>query len=149
MRHILYRGKDYNGYWRKGFLDYRGDTFWIHVVEDTMPTWSDPCGGRYSEYFEIDYQTMGQYVGIQDKFQHEIFEGDIVKYMSLLDKEEIGYVKFKDGSFRLSKLIDCNPEYLGDIRQWNDGDHDWYSIENIESFDIQIIGNIYDNPELL
>ena len=33
--------------------------------------------------------------------------------------------------------------------KWKDGTYDWYSLENHYSGDLEVVGNIYENPELL
>jgi len=88
-------------------------------------------------------EKLMQFTGLKDKNGKDIYEGDIIRYFNLLGELAIGIIVFKDGSFRFKNTN--NQE----ARQWNDGDHDWYSIENIELFEMEIIGNIYENPELL
>jgi len=95
-------------------------------------------------YKHIDYLVMGipnienpnieicQYTGLHDKNDKEIYEGDIV----------VGYTDFDSWSFE-GKII------YSDYAQWlverNDG-----AAEPIQAFDTyEIIGNIYENPELL
>lgn len=65
-----------------------------------------------------------QFTGVYDKKKREIYEGDIFK-SSTVDYNES--VIFKDGCF----VSDCN-------------EHEFRTYE-----DIEIIGNIYTNPELL
>jgi len=67
-----------------------------------------------------------QYVGIKDRNGKEIYEGDIIKHFA----GELGVVKFKDGCFGVEWLN-------GDFRISVPFEHH------------TIIGNIYENPELL
>ena len=72
--------------------------------------------------FEVVPETVGQYTGLTDKNGTRIFEGDIVK----ISNDEIFEVKYEDGGFTAGL-------FLGD---WDYGH-------------VEVIGNIYDNPELM
>lgn len=81
-----------------------------------------------------------QYTGVDDKNGTPIFEGDIVKGICLgydSEYEFTDYVEFRNGSFCFNK------------EKWKDGTHDWYSLENHDESDLNVIGNIYQNPELV
>ena len=74
-------------------------------------------------------ETVCQYTGVTDKNETKIFEGDIVKV-----RLQNGYLNFRVlfyyGMFRLNSLDDRF--YIP-----------------IEPYEMEVIGNIYDNPELL
>lgn len=76
---------------------------------------------------EITPETAGQYTGLTDKNGKNIFEGDIIK-----DRfDDIGQIEYK-------------PKYAAFIIQgWETGFAFWVKK------DIEVIGNIHDNPELL
>lgn len=77
--------------------------------------------------------TIMQYTGLKDKNGKEIFEGDIVKIipMNLFDDNRfVGKVMFYDGSF----VVDNGKESKFLFREMDE---------------IKIIGNIYENKDLL
>lgn len=80
---------------------------------------------------EVDPATVGQYTGLKDKNGKEIYEGDIIK-TDFSYATWIGFVHFNKGNFELVDS-DKNGQYL--------------TLSVLS--DIEIIGNIHDNPELL
>lgn len=80
-----------------------------------------------------------QFTGLKDKNGVEIYEGDILKVRSLHYEKDIGLdvVCFEKGCFCLRY------EY------WSDGLHKWRSIENYDSSDLDVVGNVHQNPDLL
>ena len=81
-----------------------------------------------------------QFTGLLDKNKKEIYEGDVVNYEIKLPKEILykkGIVKWDEdwASFAIYDKINDN------FAQ----ESDWVKIYN----SIEVIGNIYDNPELL
>lgn len=83
----------------------------------------------------VDINTIGQFTGLYDKNGKEIYEGDIVRY-SLGDRKDVGYIGFhaRSASFRVI------------------AEHTDYGIGNrgeLHELNLEVIGNIHDNPELL
>jgi len=84
------------------------------------------------------YELM-QYTGLKDKNGKEIYEGDIVKHQQLLggslspSKPENCEIKYKDCAFGAYII---NPKWV---------DEQVY----MHSEKLEIIGNIYENPELI
>ena len=73
--------------------------------------------------YPVDRATVGQYTGMNDKNGQRIFEGDIIS----LRTGRPHVVRFKDGAFILEDS----------------------AIPMSFAIKFEIIGNIYDNPELL
>ena len=78
--------------------------------------------------FVVYSDTVGQYTGFDDKNGKKIFQGDIVRYPN-----GYGYIAWAEthGAFM---CVEENGEY-------------WEWFDNM--YDIEVIGNIHDNPELL
>ncbi len=114
------------------------------------------CSDNYkSMYLEVAWDNNGlnttiefsQYTGLHDKNGKEIYEGDII---DTYNPEERGYptptgrgsvaqviyhigkIDFSDG--------DCDTDYCGFVSTW-----DYLAITS----KCEVIGNIYENPELL
>ena len=93
--------------------------------------------------WEILYQR--QYTGLKDTNGNEIYEGDIIQFKYDDAAEELGYnwitgiVSFIGGCFRCSELgfdYDLKKELPMTLLEWLDDS-------------CTIIGNIYENPDLL
>lgn len=82
---------------------------------------------------EVDIKTIGQFTGLHDKNGREIYEGDIIKYKDSRGKH-IEKVIFDKGCF-----------YAG----IHNGSSTRVAPKLINTRISEVIGNIYDNPELL
>lgn len=124
----IFRGKRMdNGEWVKGDLMQWNDGTIRICVED---------GDSEKTATTVIPETVGQYTGLTDKNGRRIFEGDIVYCKSRLDNANM-VVIFECGQFRMV-LSENYRSY-----QINSGFYD------INCFDKEVIGNIYDTPELL
>ena len=126
MREILFRGK------RK-----KGDKRWVEG--DLLHGYSGfGITNRYyaGSSFEVVPETVGQYTGLTDKNGARIFEGDIVSghLDDLFPEDESRYeIAWIDYGWHLTNLG-------GTV---DTAEQDWVN-QNFE-----VIGNIYDNPELM
>lgn len=129
-RDIKFRGKRIDdGQWLYGGIDLmQGDA----TIFD--------CSDMLHSQVEVDEETVGEFSGIRGKKGNEIYEGDIVQCMNnrflspFTPNSEpfMAVVVFVEGLFAVKRIdtfdIDC-------LCNWSN--------------DAEVIGNIYDNPELL
>lgn len=142
-----YRGKGKDGIWYDGYyIKMNNDSHYI------FPEYND------NKLQEVDKNTITEYTNLYDKNDIEICEGDIVqlKYRKNESASEVGVVKF--GEYKFNRY-DEFPRYLGyyisvkklvDVVEVPlDGKISISLIDVIYNGEVEIIGNIFDNPELL
>ena len=129
MREIEFRGKKGNSKeWLYGDLSYGGPEN-NHKKFASINIWEDGLKTGYV----VKQETIGQYTGLKDKNGKKIYDGDIVKV-------------FISGRWWIAKVI---YEYSGfTIDVTNNKELEFGRRGIIERF-TEVIGNIYDNPELL
>lgn len=132
MREILFRGKSMNGgFWVEGSLRItthqptNDAPFKCYEIEDTTyGVFPDEFMSGICEV--IDPETVGQFTGLTDKNGKKIFEGDILK----VDRSTI------DGEDMSGTFVADLDDYMG-------------TFELEYANELEIIGNIHDNPELI
>ena len=89
----------------------------------------------------VNSDTVGQYTGKKDVNKKEIFEGDVVLFCDSRAHERIGVIKWHEKA--CCWIIDCGGE-AGRVMLAN------YAYEiMLAYYACEIIGNVYDNPELI
>lgn len=125
-REIKFRGKtnEMNSWWTYGNL----------VICDNGDYQIGNCPKYGDIYYrnEVIAETVGQYTGLHDKNGKEIYEGDVVEITRpcILEK---GEVRFINGCFTIKSKDTLLMLYQCEIN----------------NFKLKVIGNIYENKELL
>lgn len=142
MREILFRGKGtIDGEWKYGY--YAGEVCKTPFSPTTKQDNIIQLGSNL--WCEVVPDTVGQFTGLTDKNGTKIFEGDIVEGIAYSGKfvgiivwiDEIGgfgvrYKKRQEATaWENSSILKCA------------------SKGRTDEFTAEIIGNIYDNPELI
>lgn len=132
MRDILFRGKRTdNGEWVKGGIvhqtNFYGDPWdaWFIIDGEDGPKDFD-IGSEY----RVDPDTVGQFSGHTDRNGKPVFEGDIVKWKRgiVVSTVQVSYwgrwvLRYRDTVYR--------------------------ELYGIDASELEVIGNVHDNPELL
>lgn len=112
--HVLPQNEHHNGRWIYGYLP---DQNHINSTE-------------LEGEFLVDKDTVGQYIGVEDKNKKEIYEKDIV----LIDGEDEYFVVEWDND--TARFV-MNSETLT------------VDFDNYWGYQVEVIGNVYENADLL
>ena len=122
MREILFRGKQlFKNTWVYGGVGENGGCY--EILPEKGP-----------RHITVYKDTVGQFTGLVDKNGKKIFEGDVV--MMTLPAAKMHWravCKFHSGAFGLV---------------WHHMGERWQAFAGICNAEYEVIGNIYDNPEL-
>ena len=128
MREILFRGRRIdNGEWVEGMP-------WLFKDHACICPWREGMCKYDTGYYPVHVipETVGQYTGLTNKNGKRIFEGDIVKAMSvpmlvIFDKESAHFF----------------------VCYYMDGHKDCFENTLYGHDRLTVIGNIHDNPDLI
>jgi len=148
MREILFKAKRTdNSQWVEGSLLETKGIFQISVFDHELYKKESEGGWDifdFNTFVTVDSETVCQYTGLTDKNGNKIWEGDIVKYIPTKTILQVLYI---NGAFAVTYIpngyspINWEIEYEGE-------DYD-FAISNDYLTRLEVIGNIFDNPELL
>lgn len=144
-REILFRGKKKNGEWIKGSLlkaNFEGEDY--NFIFGDKFDFTDDGGMKALSHALVIHETVGQYTGLKDKNGTRIFEGDVMKYAKSSQYiRYLNHVRFAvsydsiNARFAVERYVNGGFEGTKKLTAFNPSEH------------LEVIGNIYDNPELL
>ena len=136
-REILFRGKRTdNGEWVQGAILF-------HDADAATVFNQHPADGSL-QGFEVDPSTVCQWTGLKDKNGNLIWENDVIKH-HFRDL----YAQIRYGAYQ-SCFDSQKTEHIGFYVDWSESRNYrkdlgyWINMVNAE-----VVGNIFDNPELL
>lgn len=116
------------------------DTYNKEMLEVQELDYADSYNGQpmirttmYNDYFDTEDMILMQYTGLKDKNGVEIYEGDIVRILG---------GEYEQGFYEWDEKV-CIKDFI------YDGFNLMMTVNQIGNEALEVIGNIYDNPELL
>ena len=124
MREIKFRGRNARHGWLTGhYVVNRGVHFIVEDgIADPLTTWED---------YAIAPETVGQYTGLKDRNGKDVWEGDLLR----TPEGDIMVAEWIDAKIITRCVRPYNPRYKNSLTFA-------YPVS-------VVVGNIYDNPELL
>jgi|UniRef100_UPI003FF057F9 uncharacterized phage protein (TIGR01671 family) len=137
MREILFKAKrDGSGEWIEGcYAECKGKTFigiGISIGIDAFKGFCTPV----IRWLEVDPETLCQFTGLCDKNGKKIWENDIL--MAHLDESYPEDATYETVEWGVAGFV---------TREANSTDRQYLDEFDLEHF--EVVGNIFDNPELL
>lgn len=135
MREIKFRGRNYDGTWMYGYLMptpkpqiHPNNKYGISVCSQALTSVDKAL-------YEVETDTIGQFTGLLDKNGKEIYEGDAVA-----------------NDFGNGLVVNMEVKWYAGGGYWAlqeiAGDDTMHFVADYLK-EIEVIGNIHDNPELL
>lgn len=146
MRERIFKAKRKNWkelpkeqWWVEGAIFEGKENSYIITNVKVTDEWEDSEIGADVIGYLVDHETICEPTGMADKNEKKIFEGDIVKLPAWMTNH---------GEYAVCKYIDSTNEVVA-IIGFAFFDKNEKLIDSDEWDEFEIVGNIYDNPELI
>lgn len=136
MREIKFRAQDYSCKWQYGFVAK------VSKIPVIIPFKQEESVALY-----VISETIGQYTGLNDINGKEVYEGDIVVMDGEPNNQRV--VVYYEEAFNIATAEEYNYLQKGEHPYLNDYAHMTCLNEWSNTGLVRVIGNIYDDPELL
>lgn len=126
-----------------------------------MIDWAEILNNADEVFNDNEFYELMQYTGLTDRHGKEIYDNDVFKLVDRYDNEHHFKVEFENFSY-IGTLIKSESSPVFTVVQYAFGEYDHvdYEIHGesellsvieqfLESGTIEVIGNLYENPELL
>jgi uncharacterized phage protein (TIGR01671 family) len=136
-RIIKFRARVIKTIWSTDFVRVsveKGQWFYFTLQELWINLWQE----------FIDWETLGQFIGLPDKDGKEIYGGDIVDMSYINDSGEVIF-----GEFNIADPKGEMPIEITGFGIKSSKDGGYFELSTLIAKRCKIIGNIYENPELL
>ena len=125
---FIYSDKEYDDY----FFEFKDSKLKAFAIREVPGSIDEPPGVE-----AVEIEDPQQFIGLHDKKKYEIYEGDIIRSVCSCGEcpDSVWEVRFKEAHF-IAVDVDGDSTFDEPLYQ-------------LQAMDIEIIGNIYENPELL
>ena len=137
------------------FRAWRGENMHFDVVIYMGEGWiEDHSLSADAIYIKSGVDILMQFTGLTDKNGVDIYDGDIVSFLGEYKNEpnrqvlfDVDFLTYTILSKQEKEWVDGGSNHYKYCRQ--EGNTDLYFLNDLDSYELEVIGNIYENKDLL
>ena len=126
----------------KSFDEEKGVFVRAKLIENESSNWIDERG------FTVVWST-----GLQDKNGEDIYENDLLRFLHDYKDYPVKQVIWNNNHLSYSLLSKQEEEWVNagsnHFKYWYTDEDNLYFLQEVESYEIEVIGSIHENPELI